>query len=148
MQVKIVNMNLQEQINKIKKNMRLNESYSYVDFFVESIDPSEAYTDEGALQTIIDGKRDIGSLHRPSDEMKKLINFHGLKLIKIEKNPQDVYIVYRPGSEDRVEELLSIANKYHGYFSYLATKEDTIRIGQLLGYTQDKIDQYVKERYN
>jgi hypothetical protein len=140
-------MNLQEQINKIKKNMRLNESYSYVDFLIESIDPSEAYTDEGVLDTIIKGKKNIGTLHRPPLWMKKLIERHGLKLIKIDLNPQDLFIVYRPGSEKQVDELLSIANKYGGYLSYRATKDETIRIGQLLDYHQDKIDQFVKERY-
>jgi hypothetical protein len=140
-------MNLQEQINKIKKNMRLNESYSYVDFLIESIDPSEAYTDEGVLDTIIKGKKNIGTLHRPPLWMKKLIERHGLKLIKIDLNPQDLFIVYRPGSEKQVDELLSIANKYGGYLSHRATKDETIRIGQLLDYHQDKIDQFVKKRY-
>lgn len=138
---------LLEEIIKIKSMIGQNGNQKYLDFLIESIDPSEVYSDEGSLDTVIKGKRDMGSLHRPPLWMKRLIKKHGLKLIKIDLNPQDLFIVYRPGSEKQVEELLSIANKYGGYFSYRATKEDTIRIGQLLGYHQDKIDQYVKEKY-
>lgn len=138
---------LLEEIIKIKSMIGPNGTHKYLDFLIESIDPSDVYTDEGSLDTIIKGKRNIGTLHRPPLWMKKLIEKHGLKLIKIDLNPQDLFIVYRPNSEKQVEELLSIVNKYGGYLSYQATKEETIRIGQLLGYHQDKIDQYVKERY-
>lgn len=138
---------LLEEIIKIKSMMSPNDTQKYIDFLIESIDPSEAYTDEGVLDTIIKGKKNIGTLHRPPLWMKKLIERYGLKLIKIDLNPQDLFIVYRPGSEKQVDELLSIANKYGGYLSYRATKDETIRIGQLLDYHQDKIDQYVKERY-
>jgi hypothetical protein len=121
-----------------------NESLENLD---EEIDPSEAYTDEGALRTITSGRRNLGTLHRPSKNLIGKVESSGLKLKKIEANPQDVYVVYRPGFEDDVEELISIANKYEGYFSFKATKEDTIRIGQLLGYNQDAINKFVEEKY-
>lgn len=121
-----------------------NESLENLD---EEIDPSEAYTDKGSLKTVIDGKRKIGTLHRPTKDLIRKIESLGLKLRKIESNPQDVYIVYRPDSEKDVDELVSIADKYEGYLSYKATKEDTIRIGQLLGYSQDSINKFVAEKY-
>jgi hypothetical protein len=121
-----------------------NESIQNLD---EEIDPTEAYTDQGSLKTVIDGKRKLGTLHRPPRDLVRKIESSGLKLRKIESNPQDVYIVYRPGSEGDVEELISIANKYEGYLSYKATKEDTIRIGQLLGYSQEAINKHVNKWY-
>lgn len=121
-----------------------NESLDKIE---EEIDPSEAYTDKGALDTIIRGKRNLGTLFRPTSDVRKKVEENGLKLRKIEKNPHDIYIVYRPGSEDAVEELLSITDKYGGYMSYKATKDETIRIGQLLGYSQEAIDKFVARTY-
>lgn len=121
-----------------------NESVNKIE---EEIDPSEAYTEQGSLDTIIRGKRDMGTLSRPTAGVRKKVEENGLKLRKIDKNPYDVYIVYRPGSEDKVDELLTITDKYGGYLSYEATKEETIRIGQLLGYTQEAIDKFVSKKY-
>ena len=121
-----------------------NESLKKIE---EAIEPSEAHTAEGVLDTIIKGKRDIGTLYRPKDDIRKKVEQNGLKLRKIAKNPQGVYIVYRPGSEDAVEELHAITDKYDGYLSYKATKEETIRIGQLLGYSQEAINKYIEKNY-
>jgi hypothetical protein len=121
-----------------------NESLKKIE---EAIEPSEAYTEEGSLDTIISGKRDIGTLFRPDFDTRIKVESNGLKIRKIEKNPQDVYIVYRPGSEERVEELLAITDKYDGYLSYKATKEETVRIGQILGYSQDSINKFISEKY-
>jgi hypothetical protein len=44
-------------------------------------------------------------------------------------------------------ELKDIAEKYKGYLASNATAEDTRRIGQLLDYDEDKIEQFIKDRY-
>jgi hypothetical protein len=119
----------------------------------ESIRAEEAYRDKSAIQTVIDGKRDIGwiavksSVDVSKDEFLNLVKTHNLGTIKITKNPFDVYIYYRKGSEKKAKELEKIANRYEGYLSYEATEAESRRIGELLGYVKKDIDQYINKNY-
>ena len=124
----------------------------------EEINASEAYRDEGAIQTVIDGKRNIGwiALKASSSFSSKYKDFfdiiekHNLDTLKVPSNPYDVFIFYRKGSKKEAEELRNIAEKYGGYLAWNASEEDSRRIGQLLGYKQQDIDDYInqqKEKY-
>lgn len=118
----------------------------------ETIDPREAYDDEDALQTIIDGKRRVGFFTKrgadyPHDKLIQRVEQTSLQVLPVDGNPNEAFIVYHPdGYEDAVE-LKKIAEKYGGFLSVNATQEDTIRIGELLGYDAKSIDSYVKQRY-
>jgi len=118
----------------------------------EEISASEAYRDENALKAVIDGKRDLGFITLKTatipektfwDEIKK----HGLKTVNLPLNPYNAFIYFRKGAELNAIELANIANKYGGYLSYKATKEEAIRIGQLLGYKESDIQDYVDSHY-
>jgi len=118
----------------------------------EKINSDEAHRDENALKTVIDGKRDLGFIALKAstmpektfwDEIKK----HGLKTINLPLNPYNAFIYFRKGSELNAIELANIANKYGGYLSYEATRDETIRIGQLLGYEESDIQDYVDSHY-
>ena len=116
----------------------------------EDINAEEAHTELGAIQTIIDGKRDVGAIaFRAIDKnvanyIDELIEENGLKKIEVPSNPYGMGIIFRPGAERQAQELLSIAEKYGGYFSSKATEEDSRRIGQLLGYKQSNINDYIE----
>jgi hypothetical protein len=119
----------------------------------ESIRADEAHYDKSAIQTVIDGKRDLGfitikaSVDTSRDEFWDLVKTHNLGTIKLPKNPFDAYIYYRKGAERKAKELEKIANKYGGYLSYEATEAESRRIGELLGYDKRDIDQYINKNY-
>jgi replicative superfamily II helicase len=107
----------------------------------EEIRASEAYSDYNSIKTIIDGKRDVAFIES-SAYIYLISKFYGLKIIKVPNSRN--YIVYRKESEDKAKELLNIANKYGGYLSYTATEDESRRIGQLLGYNESDIQDYIE----
>jgi hypothetical protein len=120
----------------------------------EEIDPSEAYRDEGAIDTIISGKRDVGFLAVYFDQHKELLNKaieNGLKYISI---PQKVssfknsvaYVIYRSSAEEQAMRLAKIARKHGGYIP-VETPEETYEIGILLGYYPDKVKEFVLKKF-
>jgi hypothetical protein len=122
-----------------------------LDILSEMIRASEAYTDKGAMQTIIDRKRNVGWLVRgatdPKDweELQGMIQQNGLKTMHVEGNEYDAYIVYRPGHEKQAHELKDIAEKYGGFLAWNATEEDSRKIGELLEYDPEDIEDYIKQ---
>ena len=55
----------------------------------EEIDASEAYTDEGAIQTILDGKRNVGLVMLTPDEVEDLKQ-KGLNVIVVFPKNSDI----------------------------------------------------------
>ena len=126
--------------NRYKKNM-VQESIRRI--LKEEISAKEAYTEYDSIKTVADGKRDVAftTLYEPLSKLLVLMN--GLKKIKVVSDDEVNYIVYREGSEDKAKELLRIAKKYGGLLHYEATEEDSRRIGQLLNYNSDEIEEYI-----
>lgn len=122
-------MNLKENIRRILR---------------EEISAKEAYSSYGSIKTIIDGKRDVAFIELNNIVNRLLISLKSLKKIKVPSSTESNYIVYREGSEKEAQELYDIAMKYDGSLSYIASEEDSRRIGQILGYRQDDIEDYIK----
>jgi len=125
---------------------------TYESFLNETIRSDEAHREEGSIQTVIDGKRDLGYITIigatiPESVIWDMIKKGGLKTIKLPENKHKAYIFFRPGAERKAKELADIANKYGGYLSYEATKEESRRIGELLGYDKQDIDWYINKNY-
>lgn len=119
----------------------------------EEIDPEEAYGDKKSIQTVIDGKRKLGfvvldGLDSSFTERKfwDTVQNKNLGVIKVPSHPNRAYIFYRKGAENEANELKAIAEKYGGYLSYKATDEDARKIGQLLGYKAEAIEDYIEKR--
>jgi hypothetical protein len=127
--------------------------HTFKSFLNEAIRAEDAHRDENAIQTVIDGKRDLGfitlrgTVLSSPEEFWELVKKHGLKTIKLPENKFEAYIYYRPGAEKKAKELADIANKYGGYLSYEATKEESRRIGELLDYDKRDIDWYINKNY-
>jgi hypothetical protein len=110
----------------------------------ETIRASQAYRDDSALQTVIDGDRGIAwVIPNQIENLEEKIKEADLNFIKVVENPHNPYIVYRDGYYDNALELHNIAKKYDGYLAWYATEEDSIRIGQLLEYDEDDIKSYI-----
>ena len=120
---------------------------------LETIKAEEAYHDISAMQTVIDGKRDLGwiTVKASSDlepkEFWDIIKRENLKTLKVPSNPFEAYIYFKPGAERKAKELLDIAEKYEGYLAWNATEQDSRRIGELLGYRKSDIDAYINKNY-
>ena len=125
-----------------------------IDILLESIKASESYTDEGAIQTVIDGKRKLGfvvlkaSSRMEPEEIEELFKKGKLETIEVKGNPSDARIYYNPrmqGAKEDALELKKIAEKYGGYLAYNASDKDSRRIGELLGYDKKDIDAYIEK---
>ena len=119
---------------------------------IQEIKASDAYNDRDAIKTVIDGRRPLGFISLVNapfsrDEFWNIASRYKLQVVPVESNPYEAYIYYSAGNRDAAIELRDIANKYDGYLSAEATKQDTIRIGQLLGYDQADIDDFVATHY-
>jgi hypothetical protein len=118
----------------------------------EDIDPSEAYNDVDAIDTLKDKKRDVAFIVAKSNTpenweyVQKVIQDNGIKVMYVKGNPYDAYVAYLPGSENKATQLKDLAEKYGGYLASNATADDARKIGKLLGYQEDKIEQYIKDR--
>jgi len=130
----------------------MNNIPTFDEFINESIRAEEAHYDKDAVQTVIDGKRDLGFITIKASLMDatdfwNLIKKHGLKTIEVPGNQFEAYIYFRPGAERKANELKKIAVKYGGFLSYEATKQESKRIGELLGYDKADIDWYLNKNY-
>jgi hypothetical protein len=132
---------------------------SLIKLLLEEIDPSEAYTDPGAIQTVIDGKRDLAfftakAMTRISPrDLTDIIKKHNLqkekegkehdkiKILKVIGNQYKAFIAYRNSEEGlrKAKELKAIAEKYGGFLAWDAEYQDTIKIGELLNYKKDAV---------
>jgi hypothetical protein len=126
---------------------------TYEEFVNEAIKAEEAHRDKSAIQTVIDGKRDMGfitlktAVDLSSNEFWNLVKTHNLGTIKLPQNQFEAYIFYNKSAEKKAKELAKIANKYGGFLSYEATKQESKRIGELLGYDKADIDWYLNKNY-
>lgn len=118
----------------------------------EEIDPDEAYRDEGAVQTVIDGKRNVGFLatyYADAEALLAKAKEAGLKVISMPQTSHkgsSANVIYRDGSEEEAMRLAKIARKNGGYLP-IETPEETYEIGILLGYYPDKVKEFVKDKF-
>ena len=114
----------------------------------EFIDPSEAHNEVDSVQTLCDGKRGVAFLAGMSDHVTNIvgdmISRCNLEFFKVPSNPHKAYIVYRQGYEKQAHHLLYIAEKYGGYLDAMATEEDSRKIGELLEYDPNEVENFIK----
>jgi len=113
----------------------------------EEINASEAHTYRGSIDTVLNGKRNVGmltlSFHKvPELHFLKYMKEVNLETIKVSSNPGNMYIFFKREARAKAEELKDIAEKYGGYLAANATDDDTRRIGQILGYKKEDIETF------
>ena len=144
-------LNYQQQYNEMFNDGFWNSVFQPM---VEDISASEAYNDGDSLKTVADGKRNVafitilGATGINPKDIPSFIKDNGLKSMYVKGNEHEAYVVYRPGSEHPATQLKDIAEKYGGYLSPKATKEETEQIGKILGYKQEDVDAFIKKHYN
>ena len=81
---------------------------------LETIKAEEAHRDANAVQTVVDGKRDLGYITIKGSTLDEkdfwdMVKQGGLKTIKVPENPYEAYIYFRPGADQKANELKTIA---------------------------------------
>jgi len=115
----------------------------------EEIEAEEAYTDEGALKSIIKGKRDIGFIDIKRS-YRKILERHNIKIIPIRMTSIDNLksVIFRntPEGEEKANRLCAIAKSKNGYLRD-DNPEEAREIGTLLGYSEKSINDYIWKKY-
>lgn len=114
----------------------------------EEIEPTEAMNHNSSIQTVLDGRRDIGFFGGATGAEIEKLKKSGLRFIPIGVN--NAYVFYRETTESAAEEkayqLAKIAKRNDGY---LPTKspEETYVIGVLLGYNKNEVKKFVLQKF-
>jgi len=119
----------------------------YDNLLTEVIRNSEVRTDMDSIMSVAEGKRGVGFItlypdSRMSHIAEKMIEDNDLRMVRCPSKPINV-VIFSPSFRKDAMELVSIAEKYNGYLSVNATEEDSRRIGQLLSYHEDDINDYI-----
>jgi hypothetical protein len=115
----------------------------------EEIDASEAYTDEGALDTVIKGKRNLCLITTYNDnQFINQLKQMNLNIIPIKQTNHNVgmSIVYNGDGINDAKKLEAYMKSKGGYVSD-SSPEEARYIGKLLGYTSSSVEKYVNKRY-
>lgn len=128
----------------------------FEDFTNETIKASEAYNIMNAIQTVLDGKRELAyvtvmdnKIYWPNnmDEYEALVYAleSGLKTIKVKKTGGKAWIVYNKDKK-AAQKLAKYAESKGGFLSD-NTPDEARFVGNMLGYHQDDIDSFVNRVY-
>lgn len=115
----------------------------------EDVDASETYTDDGALKTLINGRRNVGLIatyHKP--RVIKKLKRSRLNLIPVQQTNHDVdmNIVYSDAGKADAEKFYKYMMSKGGYVKD-TTPDEAKYIGRLLGYTDASIWKYIEKKY-
>jgi tRNA nucleotidyltransferase/poly(A) polymerase len=111
----------------------------------EEISASEAYTEQGAIKTVLNGKRKIGFVHINKSIAQKLEKLKiGVIPVRMTSQNTMTAIIYR----DKIKAyLLYEITKRHGGYLDDKTPEEAREIGQLLEYKEEDIENFIRKNY-
>lgn len=114
----------------------------------EDIDASEAFSNEGSIKTVIDGKRDIGFVEINKNIAQTLEKYNiGVIPARMASAYVMMAIIYRVDAKDKAFKLYDIIKRNNGYLNE-KSPEEAREIGRLLGYTERSIDEYIRRNYS
>jgi tRNA nucleotidyltransferase/poly(A) polymerase/2'-5' RNA ligase len=114
----------------------------------EEIDAKEAYTDNGALRTVLNGKRTVGFIELTKDNIGKVQKYNiGVIPVRMKTGNTIMSIIYRPEGKNKAYRLYEIAKSHGGYLND-KSPDEAREIGRILGYKEATIDEYVRRKYN
>lgn len=122
----------------------------------ESINPSEATNDWNALQTVIQGKRNLAFIVRKGgfynnhtiQQLYDLIKDNDLAIMDVAHSQFKPFIAYRKQAYYQAQKLRDIAEKHGGFLPSRNNIEDTYEIGKLLEYDEDEIWNHLYINYH
>jgi hypothetical protein len=119
-----------------------------INFISEEIDAKEVYNDTNynkALKSVINGKRDVCFIEMNQANVN-LVEKNKLRIIPTRMTLQNTMmaIVYRDSI--KAHKLYDIAKSHGGYLNDKSA-EEAREIGQLLGYKEASIEEYIHRKY-
>ena len=115
----------------------------------EEIDAKDAYTDSGAIKTLIKEKRDVAFIEVTKEHASKFEKYK-ISIIPLRMTSRNTMkaVVFRntPDGKLRALKLFSIAKSKNGYLRD-DSPEEAREIGQLLGYNEKSINEYIWKKY-
>ena len=111
----------------------------------EEISAKEAYTDQGAIKTVLNGKRNLGFVHLNKPIAQKLEKYKiGVIPVRMTSQNTMTAIIYR----DKVKAYLlyEIIKRNGGYLKD-KTPEEAREIGNLLEYKSSDIEEFIRKVY-
>jgi tRNA nucleotidyltransferase/poly(A) polymerase len=111
----------------------------------EEIDASDAYDLNGSLNTLINGKREVGLIVDMNRDIIKKLNDNNINVLPIQRGDQKSYIIYT--NKEKALRLRDIMNSHGGYASD-KSPEEAREIGEIFGYSKKSIDDFIKKHYN
>ena len=145
-------------INNINKAFFEFESYTEDQLHLknplnEDVSPQEVNTNKTAVESIIQKKRNIGTVFfdiNNKEEYNHIINQVNqnpdLNTIHVDSNPYKLYIIYRVGHEHDAQELKKLYDENGGFISPQAPDQVQRREGELLGYRKGYIDHFIANK--
>jgi len=122
---------------------------------LREIKADEVYRDIDAIQTVIDGNRDVAFLALtiqkmidPRDAIIALNNAinNGLNLIPVKGRSDGAAFVVYKNNQQKATELANFASSKGGYLEDTTPEEATL-IGNLLSYDEEDIQSYISKKY-
>ena len=112
----------------------------------EQVHPLDVTGARTAIESLVNKRRNVGWINEPKQEDVDLMNDNEIQSIKVPSNPYDAYVIYLDGHENEAKELKNIAERYKGFLSPQSSDEETQRIGRILSYPENEIEEYIKKR--
>ena len=123
---------------------------------LREIKADEVYRDIDAIQTVIDGNRDVAFLALTTQKMidprdaiialNNAIN-NGLNLIPIKGRSDGAAFVVYKNNKQNATKLANFASSKGGYLEDTTPEEATL-IGNLLSYDEEDINSYIEKKYS
>jgi hypothetical protein len=125
----------------------LTDSFIGNEIIFEDVHANEIHNDIAAIRTIINGRRDVGFIDLNKSMVEK-IGKYNLGIIPVRMTSQNTImsIIYREKSKLKAFRLYEIAKSKSGYLKD-RTPEEAREIGQLLGYNEESINEYIQKHY-
>ena len=118
----------------------------------EYIKASEAHNDVESVRLICDGKRGVAFVTAYKIEeyeaIAELVSDCDLDSMKVPNNPHDAYIIFNKDYVNEAKELLHIAIALGGYLSPDAPEDVTRKIGHILNYDPQDVEEFINKRNN
>ncbi len=136
--------------NPAKEHLRFNTrdtegKMKLMDYISEEIDAKEAFTDKGALKTLLNGKRDVAFIEMTKGNMGKIQKYGlGVMPVRITTQGTLMCVIYRDA--DKGKKLYDFARSHGGYLNDKSADEARY-VGRLLGYKEETIEEYVRRKY-
>jgi len=118
----------------------------------EEIDASEAYTDAGAVNTVLSGKRDVAFVHIYDDTLNEILDKGFMAMLVKQSNHKftdgmKAYVIYSKNGTENAKKLYDYLMSRGGY-AQDKTAAEARYIGKLLGYSDKSIENFIIRHYS